>query len=320
MITDSRVSTHFAVASRTPRYFAAGHLAMALGANLYCYENRDTDFTDGKKAIRWNGERIDCNHLMVVGCKALRLAAKYIERGAYKTVAVVFSDTKCCTDYIWWNQFVKKNNVAVYMMPDLAQYSQVPYVPCYQTLIMPNIEIKKADRLTICHSPNKKGIWKGTPAIRRVIKELQKDYIFDYVEIIGKSWYESLEIKSRAHIFIDQLTYGNPEIPQKRFGGKITYNGALGKSGLEGMLLGCCTITGAKKVNTEPFFPTPPAIWRDKGEVGLRLLLTILFTDFPYGVKMFAVDVGKQQQEWAQKYTSPEFVTANLTRHINAIK
>jgi len=312
-------STHFAVAARTPRYFAAGHLAIAFGANIYCYENRDTDFTDGRKAIRWNGEKIDCDHLIVVGCAALRLAAKHIERGAYKTVGVVFSDTKCCTDRKWWNQFAKKNKVAVYMMPDLAQYSEVPYVPCYQTLIMPEIEIKKADRLTICHSPNKKGIWKGTPAIRRIMKELRKDYDFDYVEIIGKSWRESLEIKSRAHIFIDQLTYGNPEIPQDRFGGKIKYHGALGKSGLEGMLLGCYTITGAKRVPTVPWFPSPPCGWCDYNGFKLMVASSMSWYGRKYDTKT-CWDFTRDQQQWAEKYTSPEFVTANLTRHIKCLK
>jgi hypothetical protein len=313
MITDSSVSTHLAVAARTPRYFAAGHLAMALGANLYCYENRDTDFTDGRKAIRWNGERIDCDHLIVVGCAALRLAAKYIERGAYKTLGVVFSDTKCCTDSKWWNQFVKKNKIAVYMMPDLAQYAEVPFVPCYQALIMPEISIVKNEILTICHSPNKKGIWKGTQAIRQIVKELQKDYDFNYVEIVGKTWRETLEIKSRAHIFIDQLTYGNPEIPQKRFGGKINYNGSLGKSGLEGMFLGCYTITGAKEVKTEPWFPTPPCVW-----CGYQNFKSSLEYVISNGRNYRTGTAG--MQEWARKYASPEFVTANLTRHINAIK
>lgn len=305
MITGSS----FGVICTSPRYFAAGQLAIALNARLYAVSNGDLDFTLGKRAIAYHGQQVDCDHLLVVGVTALKKSAKVIRSGKYKSVAVVFSDTRCCTDYLWWNRFVKDHGIPVYAMPDLAQYCIVPYTPCYQTMTLPDVPIVKNQRLTIAHSPNAKGIYKGTPAIRRVLKKLRRSYDFDYVEIIGKTWQESVRIKAGAHIFIDQLTYGNPEIPQKRFGGRIPYHGALGKSGLEGMLLGCCTITGAREVKTEPWFPTPPALWTSKKYFENTLELVITGEVFRNGYIT-------QQREWAQKYTSPEFVTANLTRHI----
>lgn len=303
------VGSRIAVVSRTPRYFAAGQLAIALGAEIYAIDNSCTEFTENERAIEWRGEAIDCHHLIVVGVAALRMAARSIASGCYKTVGVIFSDTACCVDRKWWNRFVRTYRIPVYMMPDLAQYSKVDYIPCFQTMSIRNVDIVKVKRLTICHSPNQKGIYKGTPAIRRAIADLKDSFDFDYVEIVGRTWQDTLAIKGKAHIFIDQLTYLNPEVPQSRFGGQIPYHGALGKSGIEGMLLKCCTITGAKEVKTEPWFPTPPVYWIRSDE--LKSTLIALMKD-----RGEMTAAATRQYEWARKYTSSEYVAAHVTRHI----
>ena len=55
-------------------------------------------------------------------------------------------------------------------MPDLDSYCKHPYIPAYQTITLPKIEIKKpVDRIVICHSPGKKAIYnqKSTKHIKK---------------------------------------------------------------------------------------------------------------------------------------------------------
>lgn len=277
------------------KYFAAEHLAKALNAVMY-----------GLSCNELNVE-----HLIIIGAKALKKYSK-LKIKNFKSVAVIYSDTNFCKYYEWCNEFTHKNNIPVYAMPDLNDYCLHSYIPAYQTITIPEIEIvKPTEKTIICHSPGKKGIYnfKGTVQINSIIKELSKDYNIDYLMLEGLSWEECMRVKSTAHIFIDQLTKNNPHIKQERFGGKIHYNGALGKSGIEGMLLKCCTITTMDIHETEPYFPFPPVVLTD-------------FFNFKYDLEILIKDINyrnnliKKQYEWVKKYCSPEFVTMNVTRHI----
>jgi len=198
-------------------------------------------------------------------------------------------------------------------MPDLHDYLRVPYTPAYQTMTLPYVEINKPnDRIVICHSPGKKGTLniKGSRQIADVVKKFSKKLPVEYKVLTNLSWEECIKEKSRAHIFIDQLTKYNPYINQKRFGGEIIYKGALGKSGIEAMMLECCTVTTMDRPITEPHFPPPPVI------------LTNYFS-FEYDIERVITDIShkksyiEQQKKWVDKYCSPEFVSQHLTRHIN---
>jgi len=277
------------------KYFAAEHLSKALNAKLFSLTTKD----------------IDVDHLIILGMRGLERYSK-LKNKNFKSIAVIFSDTNFCKYHKWCNDYIRENKIAMYAMPDLDDYCFNSYRPAYQTITLPNIEIiKPTDRIVICHSPGAKAThnYKGTKQINEIIKALSEKYPIDYKVLKNLSWEECIKVKSTAHIFIDQLTKGNPHIPQKRFGGLIKYNGALGKSGIEGMLLKCCTITTMKRVETRPYFPFPPVVLTDyqnfKGD------LELLIKDVEYRNGLI-----EKQFEWVSDYCSPEFVKFNVTRHI----
>jgi len=287
------------IASHTPthmnKYFASGNLAKALNAKL---------FNVGVKEA-------DVDHLIVIGMRGLENYSR-LDKKRFKSIAVIFSDTMFCIKHKWCNDYVIENNIPVYAMPDLHDYLRCPYIPAYQTISYPGMVIKKpSDRIVICHSPGIKGPfnWKGTNQIREVVNELSKKYNIEYKALENLPNDKCIEEKITAHIFIDQIVRNNRFVDQGRFGGEITYNGALGKSGIEGACLNCCVITSFICPNTEPYFPPPPVIDADYHTFKDVLEKTIVDTEYRNSK-------AKYQKEWVDKYCSPEFVTMNVTRHI----
>jgi len=278
------------------KYFAAEFLAHALNAKTFGLCTKE----------------LNVEHLIIIGMRALKRYSK-LKKKDFKSVAVIFSDTNFCRYYKWCNKYTLENNIPVYAMPDLNDYCLQPFTPAYHTITLPDIEIKKPDdRTVICHSPGTKAEdnIKGTEQIEIVINELSKKYNIEYLVLKNLSWKDCIKVKSTAHIFIDQLTKNNPFIDQYRFGGEIKYKGALGKSGIEGMLLKCCTITTMGFHETAPFFPFPPVVLTDYFD--LMNVLEILINDTKYRNSLI-----EDQYGWAKKYCSPEFVAMNVTRHIN---
>lgn len=303
-----------AILTQSCKYFAVPFLAKAIGADLYVIDHSQDGFfgeiTDAKKYVR--GHAIDCEHLIIIGARALHRYAARIAAKTHKTVAVIFSDTNCCILSGWWNRFVEDNNVFVYIMPDLVQYCRGHHVPAFQTMTMPQLDApaRAEGQIAICHSPGAKGAYKGSKQIAAAITQLSKSYPIKYTACKDLSWHDCLKAKAAADIFIDQLVLGNPKIPQDRFGGKIAYNGALGKSGLEAMLLGCCVVSGCQELKTEPYFPNPPIVYTTGPNIvsDLEWLIT---------EKQIRRELSLKQREWARSYLSPEFVGQHLTRHIN---
>lgn len=128
----------------------------------------------------------------------------------------------------------------------------------------------KRSILTITHSPGKRATSrrdvKGTGAIRSVIKSLQADLDvpFEYIVLVDKPHKKCLRIKSRSHIFIEQLA-------PKVFRG-------MGKSGLEAFA-GGCVVLGPYKLGAfdGSGITPPPAIIANNGRelyTALRALLT----------------------------------------------
>jgi len=118
-----------------------------------------------------------------------------------------------------------------------------------------------------------------------------------------------IALKATSHIFIDQVIYKNPQVPQSRWGHKITYNGGLGKSGIEAMLMGICTITGGVEPDTSEWFPSPPVIWTSYDDFNMDMKR--LIEDPDYRIKK-----AEDQKKWAEKYTSAEFVAKHVTQHL----
>jgi len=257
-------------------------------------------------------KKIDCKNLFIIGMRGLSHFAKYFSMADYNTVAVIFSDTNFCVYHKNCNKIIEKYDLPVYAMPDLHDYLQCEYVPAFQTIKIPdNISKEKNDKITICHSPGKKGVSniKGTKQIAKVIRKLKSEFDIEYIEITNKDWIGTIKEKAKSHIFIDQLTYKNPNISQKRFGGIIRYNGAVGKSGLEGMLLDCCVISGAKLADTSEYFPNIPVVLTDYYKFYSNLK-TLIEDD------VLRNNIIQGQKEWASKYISAAFVVKNLTRHL----
>jgi len=284
------------------KYFAAEHLCNALSCTMYVLCTNQQEIL----------QELIVDHLIIIGMRALKAYSK-LKNKNFKSVAVIFSDTNFCIHHEWCNDYLKVNNyIAVFAMPDLHDYLKVPYIPAYQTITLPEIIINKpTDRIVICHSPGEKGVYnyKGTRQINDAIKILSKKYPIEYVLLEKETWEDCIYKKSRAHIFIDQLTKGNKYVPQERFGGKIPYKGALGKSGIESMMLGCCTVTTMDEPITLPYFPPPPVILTSYHNFTNDIERIIKDNKYK--------DVNTQhQKKWVDKYCSPEFVSKHVTRHI----
>jgi len=295
--------------------FACPYLAEALDCNLYTIlQQYNNFFQGGRMAIDYNKVSIKEENLITIGYVALKTIAEKIEKKHFKSVAAILSDSPGCRNYKWINDFVSRNNITVYCMPDLKSYCTGKTIPAYQTMNIDAGIINKPKKILISHSPSntEKAVLKGTPQILEIIKQLKKFYDFDFYIIQELTMKTCLSIKKQSHIFIDQLIYKNPHVPQKRWGGEIIYNGGLGKSGIEAMFLGCCVITGGTVPETEPYFPPPPIQWTDYNNLyrDLKEILT-----YPVLIDHIA----KEQRTWASKYLSYEFVAKHITQHLCGI-
>jgi len=303
--------SRIAILTKSCKYFAVPFLAKALGADLYTMDHtQDTFFGGGDNVRTYENRKIDCEHLIVIGTRALLAIKNHIS--SYKSVAVVFSDTNCCILRDAWLPLVKRYGVTVYAMPDLFQYCTCEKYPIYQTMTLPKMDTTKTEGpVTILHSPGKKAQHKGTREIMAVVNLLKQTHDIKLKILTKETWFGCLREKAGAHIFIDQLVYKNRFVKQSRFGGKIPYLGALGKSGLEAMLLGCCTVTGSPVPDVRPYYAIPPVIFTDVERVynDLEMLITNPETRQQYAEK---------QREWAEYYLSPAFMASHITRHIKS--
>lgn len=295
-------------------FFAAPFLADALNAPLYIMKNgKDSSYKlrINNNAIYCgdNTENINNDDITIITTMALMKISKRIEKHHFNRVNFIASDTHSHKEYMWWNKFVIDNNIHVYIMPDLEPFCFVDYKPIYQYIKINNkLIVPKSDRLLITHSPRSenKYIAKGSNAIINVIKKLQKKYDFDFKLIMNLTVDNAIREKSMSHIFIDQLIYKNTEINQKRFGGKIIYNGGLGKSGIEAMIMNCCTITGGIPPQTLPHFECPPITWTSYDKF-YEDLENLIINETKRNKQI------EEQNKWLSLYHNKEFYQKYLT-------
>jgi len=180
---------------------------------------------------------------IVVGSKAWDWGMEFEGQGPNikpnQPTTVILTDSHYLRNYDRLNVEFDAAGVNVMAMPDLMPYRQGrPTAIYYPPFNLCNHKRKKNDHFTICHSPGPKAATneKGTLQIREQVQRfLHNNPGAEYIEITGKTHAESIEIKSKAHVFIDQLVP-----PGVKPNG---YAGGLGKSGVEAMQLGCYTIT-----------------------------------------------------------------------------
>lgn len=182
-------------------------------------------------------------------------------------------------------------NYRVFCMADLA-----PFYNCVGIYYHPfeyEGEVRKNGRMLVSHSPfslHKKNL-KGTRFIKRVIEEIGVE-----LEVIaGVSWRESIERKSKAHIFVDQV------IPPDEIG----WHGGLGKSGIEGMATGCLTMTSGRFADERSSIPPPPVVQVTREDFKDKLLHYITHDDER---EMLA----REQKRWVEKYLNYEFQSTYL--------
>jgi len=289
--------------------FAAPFLADAIGCNLYVILTQYNNFF-GKKArqgIFWEGGKaIKEKHLIIIGYAALKamVISGDIKKKRFRSVAFIDSESAACRYWKWVDQFITENKIVHYAMPDKDPFIHHPYKPIYQTIsVAAQGSYKNQEKPIIAHSPNNsiKARYKGTPFIMDVIKKLKNRHGFEYVNIQGLSMTDCLKLKLKANIFIDQMIYKNPDVPQDRWGGEIIYNGGLGKSGIEAMMLGACVITGGIEPDTSKYFPPPPVVWASYDN--FLALLYELITNPDYRIQK-----AKEQKAWTKNYSTPTFV------------
>lgn len=288
-------------------YFASPFLSKLLNVDLYVLNNTYNNFFNNlDKALPI---KVDSSlkklpkygNITVIAYKALKIIEPFIDK--YDNVNIILCDTESCVNHTYWNNLVKKNNhIKLFLMPDLYRYSNVDFNPIYQYIDLSYFkDIQKYDKLTISHSPRtlKKQEAKGTNLIINTINELQLSYDFDFKLISGVNYIEANTIKSKSHIFIDQIIMNNKQINQNRFGNQIIYNGGLGKSGLEAMLLNNIVIVGGEYYATK-HYDKPEITWVNSDNFKTNLIYLL------NNIELFNDKLNKQNN-WLNKFYNKDF-------------
>lgn len=118
----------------------------------------------------------------------------------------------------------------------------------FHTVEFPNLQINKNKIFTVTHS-SRGNDKKGSQIILEGIQKASKIVDFEFVDILNYSYDECINLKSKSHIFIDQI--------KQDIGG-------IGKSGLEAISLDCITLCSVNKLNQNyqesKFYPKHPII------------------------------------------------------------
>jgi hypothetical protein len=261
---------------------------------LVVYDENPTKFI---KAINQSEE------IIVFGVMGLKYLFRILKNQAWfskKNLSdwpsrkLIISDIEFSKSPAYYNQHIINNDVEILIMPDLIHqlHPSIPYRPYFQHIpFNKQLLLKKDPRLTVAHSPGLKRYSneKATTFIETTLNSYNLDIIH------GFPWHECVKRKSKATFFVDQMCIFK----------NLDYYGGLGKSGLEAMLYGCLTITTGYPPKTEPHFPLPPALYIHPSQ--LRDTIDhYLFCEDERN------ELISRQQQWAKKYLSVDFVSANI--------
>jgi len=255
----------------------------------------------------------------------------------WKSKAIILSAIHYVREPNLYIKKMKRDKLFCYAMPDLPCLDQVEHVPYY-----PLVDFEKIDSLreekndlsvrdqpcVIAHAPGSKKIMernrKGTFQIIEHVDKLKRNYNIQFNLLHDMKWEDNIRLKSRSHIFIDEIIRGNKEAQNTFFVRRRKrkkniiylypdksnmYYGSVGKSGLEAMALGCFTVATSLTHKTEPYFPPAPAYF-----TRLKSLKKVLKKCLNHRERIALK--AQKQEEWARKYLHPEFVVNNVTRHI----
>lgn len=214
---------------------------------------------------------MESDHYFVVG------AGAYVRLKLPKRkTTVILTDSY----YLNNHKNIDLSGVRILCMPGLAKYGR--YNKLYYMPFEYNEGIVKNNEFTIAHSPYSdiKKRQKGTEIITDVCNGYDLDIIAD------ETWEDSIIRKSKAHIFIDQIT--------ERENG---YIGELSKSGIEGMAVGCYTITSG--IPVDGVIPAPPVVWADRNTLRRA-------------IEGYDSDIADSQKQWVDTYLNYEFQSKYL--------
>ena len=225
-------------------------------------------------------------------------ADEYIVTGGRSFLRLLRNDVpKICptkvilSDTAYVENSEKINNltadIPTFIMPDLVHHRRgFPYIILYHPFDLSGIYINKDSYITVCHSPaiKQKTVQKGTDIINSIVSELPVKYDL----LMRLPWIDTIKRKAKSHIFIDQLDDTRQD-----------FNPALGKSGVEAMLLGCLVMSNFTHVESD--IPAPPVILVNKDNLKEKLLY---FINNEIARKLM---IGRQM-DWANLYTSLDFV------------
>jgi len=210
-----------------------------------------------------------------------------LQESHFYPARIILTDSYYLNNYKELNKTLK--DYTVYCMPDLMKYYGKTHSFFHP---FEYGRVKKSGVLTICHSPysTAKRRTKGTEIISRIVMEMKRDIKLNYELIVRKSWIECLRIKSRSHLFIDQISQVDG------------YGGAVGKSGVEAMAMDCVVFTSGDLIETD--IPLPPVIKITAETLKDKLMEFIENRDEQIEI----------QSEWVKKYCSYEFVGKHLLK------
>jgi len=231
----------------------------------------------------------DCDEYIVVGGKTIITLKQ--RRPDIQPTKYILTDSNYVRYKSKINRITRNHNVLI--MPDLVKHrGELPYKIFYHPFDMSDVEIEKYNTITVCHSPAtlSKRFQKGSDFILSAITNLPRE--IQYLELRDYKWHDAIKIKSKCHIVIDQIDDMRKD-----------FNPALGKSGLEGMHLGCATLSNYTYVPCD--IPEPPVVKVSRETLSERLLNLI----DDRAARSMVVD---EQIEWALRYTNPTFVAQRI--------
>ena len=213
--------------------------------------------------------------------------------------SVIISDSHYLQHTKEIDKIIKDNRMEVSCMIDLWNVCRHDKRAYFQPFEQFDVDKTKSEILTICHSPSVKvkTNQKGSLNIAGVVKDIQSSRDVDYVCITDKTWSETIKEKASAQIFIDQLVMTNHY-------DSMGYRGGIGKSGLEGMLLKCLTISSGEPIETD--VPAPPYVVANTREELYLILAHYIDNENDRNIMI------QLQYDWASKYTSLENVAKRL--------
>ena len=158
-------------------------------------------------------------------------------------------------------------------------------IPLMQPYDIKNLKVQNAkfERFTVVHSPGRKldTNEKGTKTIIKIISKLKNEIDIDFILMADLLNSEVLSIKSKSHLFIDQI---------------YSPMGQVGKSGLESIIFGVPTLSDVEgKCRFEGYYSDCPVI-----NIGSEKELYGTILELYHNKNKYR-DISKKTKKWGER-------------------